>query len=537
VRRFLFPVLPILLSSLSWQAALSQSPASAQPLNTSPTLHVYSRLVLLDVTVTDARGVPIRGLSRSAFQVLDNNRPQKIASFEEHTADPKIRYAGETTKPGTYSNDVMIHPPPVFNLILIDTNTIDMPEQMYLYDQLNRFIGELPANQPIAIYHRWGDYTMLAQDFTTDHQLLLKAVRKAIPRLPIPGASTYSDLDTLKQILAYIGSIPGRKNVLWFTGGSNLFLEPKPTGDNLNGPSALEIQFSDELREIYDQLEADRVSLYPIDARGLVYAPPKLVGHEVNQDAITGLFNQHSLMSDIAAATGGRAYYNNNGLSQITSEVISQDGSYYTLTYTPNDLHLDNKWHKLKVKLNNSSYELSYRHGYFDDGVNDASTPAKRDSRTLLRSGGSTERVPDTHDEPIIFQAQVLPAADLPPPMVGQKPNPPDRVPKRGEVAYTIHYTVPLNAFHQKPVGAQQTFKVGAAIMAFDQYGKRVGWFSQTLSLSLDKQSAGQQSRIGFDQSINLLKGNGNLYLVIWDPSTGRVGGLEVPVEVQTSKR
>ena len=55
-------------------------------------------------------------------------------------------------------------------------------------------------------------------------------------------------------------------------------------------------------------------------------------------------------MSDIAAATGGRAYYNNNGLSQIASEIVSDDASYYTLTYSPDNLHLDKKWHKLKVK-------------------------------------------------------------------------------------------------------------------------------------------------------------------------------------------
>jgi VWFA-related protein len=432
--RSLFLILLFLLASETRSIAQSSTPpAIANP--SSPTLHVYSRLVLLDVSVTDAHRSPIHGLTRSDFHIFDNTRPQKISSFEEHVAHPKTPYQSAASDSGTFSNDVLVHPPPVFNLILIDTNTIGIRAQMYLYDQLNRFIGELPANQPVAIYHRWGDYTMVLQDFTADHELLRRAVRKAIPRLRIPGYSAYSDVDTLKQLLAYIGSIPGRKNVLWFTGGSNLFLEPKPTGDDLNGPSIHELQFENELRDLYDQLEAARISLYPIDPAGLVYVKPDM---RTGQRAIVGVFNQHSLMSDMAAATGGRAYYNNNGLSQIASQVVSDDASYYTLTYSPDDLHLDNKWHKLKVKADGPPYVLSYRQGYFDDGVNNAANPPKRQERALLRSSGTTQSVPDNQDEPIIFHAQVSPASDLPPPMVGQKSNAPAQLPRRGETTYTI---------------------------------------------------------------------------------------------------
>lgn len=515
---------------------MAQTSASApKPNPASPTLHVYSRLVLLDVTVTDAKGRPIHGLKQSDFHVLDNNRPQRLSSFEEHKADPQTSYKSTTETPGTFSNEVVLHPPPVFNLILIDTNTIDMPEQMYLYDQLNRFIDQLPPSEPVAIYHRWGDYTMLLQDFTADHQLLRNAVRKAIPRLPIPAWSTYSDVDTLKQLLAYIANIPGRKNILWFSSGSSLFLEPKPSGDH--SPSFRELQVDEELREMYDKLEAARVSLYPIDARGLVYLPPRLLGATIDQHAIREQFNQHSLMSDMATATGGRAYYNNNGLTQITSQIVSDDPSYYTLTYSPDDLHLDNKWHKLKVKVDGPSCHLSYRQGYFDDGVNNAATPPKRRTRTLLHDEAKTELVPDNHDEPIIFQAQVLPANDLPPPMVGQKPNPPERPPKHGESTYTIHYTVPLDAFLHETNGHEQNFKVGAAIMSFDQYGGRVGWLSQTLHLSFNTlRYTAAGSNIAFDQSMNLPKGNDYLYLVIWDPATRRVGSLEVPVEVRPGK-
>ena len=40
--------------------------------------------MLTDVTVTDKQGNPITGLTENDFRLLDNGKPQKLASFEEH---------------------------------------------------------------------------------------------------------------------------------------------------------------------------------------------------------------------------------------------------------------------------------------------------------------------------------------------------------------------------------------------------------------------------------------------------------------------
>jgi len=517
-------VLPCLLSWDGW--AQSQSLAQApDPTPPTSTLKVNSRLVLVDVTVTDEKGKPVHGLTRSDFQILDNSRPQKMSTFEEHSEIPEAAYQPAATAPGSYSNDDLIHPPPVFNLILIDTNTLDMAPQMYLYDQLNRFIDELQPNQPVAIYHRWGDYTLLLQDFTADHVLLHKAVRRAIPRLRIPGHATYSDIDTLKQILSYIRTIPQRKNVLWFNGGSNAFLKPPPSSDSVF--ETKELQLIDQLRDMYDELEAARVSLYPIDARGMVNLGP-------DPDQNRARFKQHSLSSEMAESTGGRAYYNDNGLHQMASKIITDDASYYTLTYAPDDLHLDNKWHKIKVKIEEHNYDLSYRQGYFDDGVNGGKKPPKRDSRTILHADDKTQKVPDNQNELIVFQARILPSKDMPAAMVGQRPNPPERAPRHGERTYTVHYTVPLNDFVQGSNGRKGTLQIGAAVMVFDQYGGKKGWLSQTLRLTFSEpKSKDSNAQIAFDQSVNLPKGSDTLFLVLWDASTGRVGSMQVPVSVQ----
>ena len=61
------------------------SPSTQQPIYT---LHTDKRVVLTDVTVTDRQGPPIHGLNASAFQILDNGKPQNLASFEEHSGPP-----------------------------------------------------------------------------------------------------------------------------------------------------------------------------------------------------------------------------------------------------------------------------------------------------------------------------------------------------------------------------------------------------------------------------------------------------------------
>jgi hypothetical protein len=63
----------------------------------------------------------------------------------------------------------------------------------------------------------------------------------------------------------------------------------------------------------------------------------------------------------------------------------------------------------------------------------------------MLRADGSSTQVPSNPGEPIIFQARVLLAADAPPTQAahsGIAPAPP----KKGQTAYTIHYTLPASA-------------------------------------------------------------------------------------------
>ena len=496
-----------LLISCAWMAAAQ----TGKPY----TLQVQSRVVLTDVTVTDRHGNPVPGIPQSDFMILDNGRPQKIASFEEHRQPAQERPAAATpAAPGVFSNAYLADPPAVVNVILIDATTIDVVDQMYLYEQMQHFVEKLPAGDVTAVFDRRGDTAIELQDFTSDHDKLLTAIRKAIPYPKRPGAWMASEYDTLIQMGTYLAQMPGRKNLLWFTGGSNLYLTPDPA----------DAAIAASMQPIYDMLEAERIALYPIDARGLT------VGFSMAMGA------QQMLMEQQAQATGGHAFYNTNGLALAAERVLDTDGSYYTLTYSPDDLRGNGKWHKVRIRLRGGDYQLSYRRGYFDDGGSGApNSPGaapgqKPPMRTVLRADGTKVQVPEDRGIPIVFQAQALPAADP-----SAAPANPGKPPGRGESAYVVRYKVPATEIYPHSVeGNQGKDLLGSGILVFDRYGERIERRLDQVALHVNQEAEKNLAHplVEFDTSVNLPWGDDYLLVAVWDQTSGRMGMLSLEVNV-----
>jgi hypothetical protein len=195
---------------------------------------------------------------------------------------------------------------------------------------------------------------------------------------------------------------------------------------------------------------------------------------------------------------------------------------------------LDNRWHKVKVELDEANYQLSYRRGYYDDGSNlkQAETPGRQ---RLLRSG---DAVPELRLEPINFQVTVTPAD---PGQRGEQTviRSSPRPPRRGERAYSLHYSVPLDYFPEKTDGDQNQFSLGLGVLAFNQYGRAVARFVDGVMLSVSKEhldNASPDARVGFDQLINLPDGQDFLYVAVWNMQSGRVGVVQIPLAVEKAK-
>lgn len=496
-------------------AQQAQSSGNQQP---AYTFQAGTRVVLTDVVVTDKQGNPIHGIPQSAFAIYDNNKPQAIASFEEHATTPVDSLPRVSTAPGVYSNAFLEHLPPVLNIIVIDTTNLDVPDQMYLNYELTRFFETLPAGEPVAIYWNAGPSSFLLQNFTSNHALLLAALGKSLPHFPPNGREYYTDLFTLHKIAADFGQYPGRKNILWFSGGSTLYLRPDPT----------DIPDTAVWRQIYDELETSRIAVYPIDARGLTVASGR------------NMIWQHLLMNNIAQSTGGEAYYNTNGLGQTAQRWLDASGDFYTITYSPRNFIINNKWHKVSIKLTgapHSGYTLSYRRGYFADGVGDRIPGQKAPPRTLLASDGSASAVPDQHSLPLVFQAHVIPASEAHIAPVDDTPAT-EAPEKKGTIAYAVRYLIPFNELTPITLNGKQHIQFNVVAFAFDKNGAVVTKLGTSVSFDINQEKLRQSPHLllPLDQRINLRKGQNYLYLAIWDTHTGRLGTLQIPFEAPKPK-
>jgi VWFA-related protein len=485
------------------------------------TLRSETRSVLTDVTVTDRNGNPVAGLPSSAFHIFDDNRPQDIASFEAHTAKKESGavVAAPAATVGVYSNDLLLHPPSVLNVLLLDTTNMGMEDQMYLSYQLNKFLKTLRPSDQLAVYLRNGPAIIQLQGFTADRELLSAAVHKGLPRFMPPGREYLTDAQTLHQLAVYLGQWPGRKNVLWFSGGSTAFLMADAEALGIFDLSGV----NPDLRRMYDELESSRIAVYPIDARGLTLSHgPMVVG-------------QQMMMSEEAEATGGQAFYSNNGLAQIASKVVDSDGSFYTLTYSPHDFRYDNKWHKVRVTVDGNGYRLSYRRGYFADGSNGSEVASE--VRNRLLPDGTTAQWVEERTVPIIFEASVAPGPVRPISGVATPEVSPAAV-KRGTTPLTIQYSVPADLLTRKNLDGQPHVLLGIAVIAFDQNGSLIGHEAQefTMRLNEDRLRLTPHAPVLLQQQIDLRKGDAYLYLTMWDMTSGHAGSIEMPVLVRSAK-
>jgi hypothetical protein len=199
------------------------------------------------------------------------------------------------------------------------------------------------------------------------------------------------------------------------------------------------------------------------------------------------------------------------------------------LSYTPHDFRYDNTWHKVKVTVNGSTYNLSYRRGYFADG-NDPHNKTEdlqpHGSRTKLLASGQTTEMPEVRGPSIVFQARVLPVTGR------QTPT------KKGTIPYTIRYSLPLSKFVMRNVDGMEQATMGVASMAFDANGNSTAKLSQQViaTFSPEKLQISGQPVYTFEQQINLKDGENYLYLGVWDMNTGQFGTIQLSLDARHPK-
>jgi VWFA-related protein len=568
--------------------ATQSAPVPAQssaPSASATVLHASANLVLVDVVVTNGANA-VHGLDRGRFHIFDNGHEKTVVSFDEHRATHAAAPSIVRPPPNTYTNLPVYAENGVVNVLLLDGLNTPVGDQVNLRRQMIDFLGKIQPGTSLAIFTLTSRLRMV-EGFTTDAAKLASALkdpkagaRQSVALDPrgtsdvdekvdqiegIPGAAraianlqqfaaeesafqtdvqVHLTLEALQQLARYLSAIPGRKNLIWFSGSFPIALEPD---DTLISPFRAMRYYADDVRATGKLLSAARVAVYPVDARGLMTLPTFNASYENTGNFDKGgnmarddtrfnraTVNEHSTMDQIAEQTGGHAYVNTNGLVEAMANAIENGSSYYTIGYVPSQGKPDGQFHKIQLRVENGEYKLAYRRGYYADSEAKSAAPNLSKSSLLEEAvlGGAPQATQ------VLFKARVLTATD---PLL-QKVSVPSG--PAGEMAAKLHgpvsrYVVQLRVdphgieFDETPEGTHRA-NVEFALIAYDSDQKRVNYSDHRFELNLKAEQYAQAISGGLPTLIplDLPAGRLTLRIVIVDIAANRVGSLEIPIAV-----
>jgi len=576
-----------------------QSTPAPQPANSGVTLRASTQLVVVDVVVTDSKQNPIQGLKASDFTLLEKNVPQQIKNFEEHKSFPPAEAAKlqpiPKLPPGVFTNYSPIPVSHTLNVLLLDTLNTPLKDQAFVRDQLRKYLNGAPPGDRIAIFGL-STRLYLLQGFTSDPETLKAAVnQKNLKSSPLlddavgggTGPESLSDmmsgfgnspgmaqavanvqqfeaetssfqlqlrarytLDALNQLARGLSGLPGRKNLIWFSGSFPINI--LPDGD-IQNPFAVVASAEDEFRETTNLLTASQVAVYPVDARGLMTAPMYNASNSGKKYASSPTaftkdlqkFSQqtadeHSTMLQMAEETGGRAFINTNDLSHAVTQAIEAGSNYYTLYYSPTDTDWNGNFRKIQVKLQQQGYNLAYRRGYYADNPNaplkkgalPVTTPGTPPPLDVLRAammyGG-----PDPTQ--ILIKVRVLPASTDTETTVAPRNvlNPESKV-KGPYRRYAIDYAADPHDVRVAPQpDGTSLMGLQFVIYLYDQDGNLINVAEDKTHANLDTAhlASFRTHGIPWHQEISVpVKGTYYLRIGLHDVIGDRVGTVEVPI-------
>jgi hypothetical protein len=176
----------------------------------------------------------------------------------------------------------------------------------------------------------------------------------------------------IEAIADHLASVPGRKSLVWITGGLPLRID---LAMRLNKAQAADRDLMGEpTYRAMKALNAADIAVYPVDARGLMpgpaASPPK--GHITVRQAMQGgpsvssmsVSQTHDPLIALARITGGQAFYNSNDIQGAIRKAIDDAEVTYTLGFYPESDELDSTFHEIKLRVKGKNYEVHSRNGY-----------------------------------------------------------------------------------------------------------------------------------------------------------------------------
>jgi len=381
--------------------------------------------VVVDVVVRDRRGRPIVDLQKGDFELLEDGVRQEIGAVTLVASGGDARASGRTA-PSVPSGGQEAYAPapdaPTFLAMVFDRMSLEARAQAYkgalAYldapggpdDFAGVFVVELSlrtvqpfTNDPGAVRaallraassagsltsgppdHRLGSAPTASAESDPDdffanagggaaNALAEDLVARAEQswRLLEGERRGYETTNALLALTAALGTLPGRKTIVFFSDGLSL-------------PEAVMPRF----QRVIEAANAANVGIYTIDAAGLrVHSELQATAREVRGLGNAGLTlnedgssqsdlrtlerNELALRRDphvgltvLARETGGFLIDQTNDLAGGFRDIDTDRRTYYLLAYVPRNTTFAGEWRKIEVKVRRRGVQVRSRGGY-----------------------------------------------------------------------------------------------------------------------------------------------------------------------------
>jgi VWFA-related protein len=340
------------------------------------------RLVTLNVSAVDGSGARPGDLTAEDFQVSEDGKQQKIASFVKNGGKAR---AAQTLGPHEFSNRAGGAIPHA-TLILFDLLNDRMAAKGYAWSEINRTLPTLENGDYVYLYllgvdgafypvHPLPDAESARQpddgSWMKDVKTQLDAAMNRSLRVrPIDmtdvNTRVLTTLHALTSISSRLAAIPGRKNLVWITRGIPITIGPQRsyTGDF--------IDYSAPIQTLATSLERSEIAVYPVDIAPTGMTPTGDASYEASNEKAApappgqGMGSAETLQQ-FADLTGGQAFLNNNVRDAIRQATGDAQMSYLLTYYSSKPA--DGKYRKIKLACARKGVKVHSKAGYYAWGA------------------------------------------------------------------------------------------------------------------------------------------------------------------------
>ncbi len=530
-----------------------QGDPANQPQKTSDstfTLRIQTDLVLTNVVVRDKSGNLVKGLKQSDFTVLENNKPQAIASFDYQNVDEAAQLADDASGAPTVSgrvadllnnrfaaNTAQLHDHRLI-VFFFDLSSMQPEDIDRAVEAAQNYINKQMQPADLVASASFSTGLTLDQDFTADKTALLRAVGRyngtegtgftaggttgstdgtaddassfAADDTEYTNLNTDRELFAIETIAKSLERVDQRKSLLYFSGGL--------------ARNGIENQAS--LRAATNAAVRANLSIYSVDSRGLEALPP--VGNASTgslrgvsaynggavQSQLDANFGSQELLGTLAADTGGKFFSDSNDFAPAFQQVQRDTEAYYILGFRSTDTSKDGRFRHLTIRVNrpdlkSAGLKLSYRPGYY------AAADFKH-QRTEDREQALTDQLrSDLPATDVTLYLQALYFRSDP-----------------GHFFVPVSLIVPGSQIPFLKNGDRDRANIDILGEVKDHAGIIVGNIRDTVKLNLDPNAQVRQKNIQYSTGFTLAPGRYHLKFVVRENQTGAMGSFETDLQV-----